>query len=111
MWIEGVSIMITGYIHQLRQRASVRTTQFAAGLFAVLALGVAVFAHLPTAYAYDHDYYAFCTGSLGQTPRVCCTNADGVWSNGDCVEPAALPTPLPTITQQVIPPVVVAPAP
>ena len=102
--------MITGLEHQMCMRTRTRMVLFAAGLFALLALAVTPFVHPPTAQAYDHDYYAFCTENLGQKAQFCCSNAGGEWSNGSCTDPAALPSPLPTITQQVLPPVIVAPA-
>jgi hypothetical protein len=86
---------------------------FAAAVFAVLALAAVPFLHPATARAYDHKYYDFCTNSLGQPDDVCCANAGGEWSEGSCYDPLELhplPTPVPTVTQQVLPPVIVAPA-
>ena len=101
--------MITRRKHQIHMRLPTRMTLFTAGLFAVLAFAVTALLHPPTAHAYDHKYYEFCTDSLGQTPQVCCGNAGGQWSDGECTDLAAVPFPVPTVTQQVSPPVVVAP--
>jgi hypothetical protein len=112
MWIEGVSIVITGPRHPVGGGLHTRMALFTTGLFASLALAVAPFVQPPTALAWDHDYYDFCTKNLRQPPRVCCNNSGGDWSeDGDCTDPAAPPTPVPTVTQQVLPPVVVRPAP
>jgi hypothetical protein len=118
MWIEGSSIMITrantSPAHPIRWRLRMRTTLFVAGLFAVLALAVSVVVHPATARAYDGDYYAWCTSSLGQNAEVCCDNAGGELFSGGCVDPALLHprvTPVPTITQQILPPPVIVPAP
>ena len=97
-----------------RRPAGGRVSCFVAGLFAVLALVVGgAFMLSATAHA-DHDkYYSWCTTSLGQTSDVCCTNAGGELFNGMCWDPLVLHprvTAVPTITQQVLPPVV-APAP
>jgi len=95
----------------MRPRAGVAL--FAAGLFAVLAFAVTPFLHPSTARAdVDDKYYKFCKDTLGQPDDVCCTNAGGVLSGGSCLPPAvASPTsyPVPTVTQQIVPPVVVAP--
>jgi hypothetical protein len=114
MWIEGLSIMISCTENQMRMRPPTRMALFAAGLFALLALAVTPFVHPPTARAYDDKYYEFCKDTLAQKPEVCCTNAGGEMASGLCFDPALLhpiPTPQPTITQQVLPPVVVAPQP
>lgn len=104
--------MITWREHRMRMRLRTRVALFAAGLFAVLALAVTPFLHPSTVRADDGDYYDFCTKTLGQPPDVCCTNAGMVPSGGSCLASAvASPTsyPVPTVTQQIAPPVVVAP--
>jgi hypothetical protein len=116
MWIEGLSSMITCPIpsrgQQMRMRPRARVVLFAVGLFALLELAVSLFVHPATARAYDGKYYSWCKDSLGQKPEVCCVNAGGEWSDENCYDPAVLhpiPTPVPTVTQQVLPPVIVAP--
>jgi len=103
--------MITRRKHQIHMRLPTRMTLFAAGLFGVLAFAVTPFLHPPTAHAYDHGYYDFCIENLGQSPDVCCGNAGGQWSGGACTDAAAVPVPVPTVTQYVSPPVIVAPPP
>jgi hypothetical protein len=118
VWIEGLSIMISRPItsaeHQKCWRTRMRMALFAAGLFASLALAVSPFLHPATARAFDDKYYDWCTNSLGQTKAVCCTNAGGEMFSGNCFDPAVLHPPVtavPTITQQILPPPVIAPAP
>lgn len=98
----------------MHMRAHTRVALLAAGVFAVLALAVTAFVHPATARAYDGDYFTFCRDSLGQPDEVCCVNSGGEWSSGRCYDPADLHpilTPVPTVTQQVLPPVIVAPPP
>ena len=119
VWIEGLSIMITGANTSAELltgwRPRTRTVPVVGGLFAVLALAVSVVAHPATARAYDGDYYKWCTESLGQDSDVCCANAGGDLFSGGCVDPEFLHPPVtavPTITQQIVPPpVIIRPAP
>jgi len=99
--------MITGSEHQMRIPPRTRVVLFAAGPFALLAVAVAPFVHAPAARA--DNYFEFCKNSLGQPDQVCCNNSGGEWDNGVCASPAALPTVLPTITQQILPPLIGAP--
>src|SRR5271165_651350 len=98
----------------MRMRPLTRMAGFAAGLFALLAVAVTPFVHPPTARAYDGKYYDFCINNLGQKREVCCTNAGGEWSDENCYPPEVLHPPVtavPTVTQQLLPPVIVAPPP
>jgi len=101
--------MITGPEHQMRMRPMTRMRLCAAGSIALLAVAVGPLVYAATARAIDGDYYEFCKNNLRQPDSVCCTNSGGVPSNGVCADPAAPPTPLPTITQQILPPVISAP--
>lgn len=116
MWIEGLPIMITCPITRPENQMGIqaRVALLAAGLFAVPALAVYALVTSATARAYDPSYYTWCTQSLGQTVDVCCSKAGGEPFNGGCADPAVVSPPVtavPTVTQQVLPPVVVAPAP
>jgi hypothetical protein len=107
-----ITCPITSPKHQMGLR--VRVALLAAGLLAVPALAVTLFVHPATARAFDGDYFNWCKDSLGQSPDVCCTGAGGELFNGSCVDPALLNpavTAVPTVTQQVLPPVVVVPTP
>ena len=85
---------------------------------AALALAASLYACPVTANANDDNYYTWCQQNLapGQGPRgneSCCNNAGGEFSGGQCYDPAALhplPTAVPTVTQQILPPRIVAPA-
>jgi len=106
--------MIADREHRMRMRPLTRVALFAVGLFALLALAVSPLLHPATARAYDSQYYEFCTQNMGQDSDTCCTNAGGELSNGACYDPAflhPLVTAVPTVTQQILPPVVVAPPP
>ena len=96
VWIEGLSIMITGAntSAELLTGWRTRTVPVVGGLFAVLALAVSVVAHPATARAYDGDYYKWCTESLGQDSDVCCANAGGDLFSGGCVDPELLHPPV-----------------
>jgi hypothetical protein len=120
MWIEGLPIMISGPEHQIRMGPVTRVALFAAALFAVLALAVSPFVYPVTARAYDGDYYEWCKNNLtGGTDLYrgsdfCCSKAGGELSNGNCVDPVLLHPPItavPTVTQQVVPPVIFQPPP
>ena len=103
--------MTTDPAHRTRTRPFTRVIRFATGLSATVALALTPFMQPPSAHAWDHDYYEFCTTNLGQPSPVCCSNAGGNWSDdGDCTSAAAVPAPMPAVTQQVLPPVAVAPA-
>jgi len=98
--------------HQIPGCNRMRMALFAAGLFALLALALGSFLQPATARAYDDKYYDWCTESLGQTKKVCCTNAGGEMFSGGCFDPAVLHppvTPVPTITQQILPPGLIVP--
>jgi hypothetical protein len=99
-------------VAQQQKHWHMRSALLAAGLFALLALAVSTFLQPATARAFDDKYYDWCTTSLGQTKKVCCTNAGGALFSGSCVDPAVLHPPVtavPTITRQVLPPAVLAP--
>ena len=97
----------------MRMRPRARIALFVAGLFALLALAVSAFLHPATTHADDGGYFDFCTNTLSQSPDVCCNNAGGVLSaGGSCLDSAVAsptPFPVPTVTQQVLPPVIIAP--
>jgi hypothetical protein len=95
--------MTTGASHLMRIALVV------AGPIALLTIAVALLVRIPAARAYDGDYYDFCKNSLQQPDSVCCANSGGQITNGVCADPAAAPTPLPTITQQILPPVIGGP--
>ena len=105
--------------HHPHKRPSTRVTLFAAGLFSVLTLAVIPFVHPATARAFDSDYYDWCKNNLTQSQgknglEFCCSKAGGELLNGGCYDPAVLHPPItavPTVTQQVLPPVIVQPAP
>lgn len=101
--------MTTGAEHQLRIRPLMRTALVAAGPVVLLTVAVAPLVRAPEARAYDSKYYAFCKDNLQQPDEVCCANSGGQMINGVCADPAVVPALPPTITQQILPPVIGAP--
>lgn len=101
--------MTTGVKQHLRIRPPMRIALIAAAPITSLAIAVASLVGAPAAHAYDGKYYDFCTNNLQQPEDVCCANSGGQMTNGVCADPAALPAAPPTITQQVLPPVIGAP--
>jgi len=113
MWIEASSIMNSCLIAKAEHPMRTRVALLAAGLFALLALALTALLPPATARAYDYDYYNQCQSTLGQPANVCCSNAGGEWSNGQCLDPQYV-HPLPTVgptTQQQFPQVGPAPRP
>ena len=101
--------MTTGVKQHLRIPPPMGIAFITAGSITLLTIAVASFTGAHAAHAYDNKYYDFCTNNLQQPEEVCCANSGGQMTNGVCADPAALPAAPPTITQQVLPPVIGAP--
>ena len=101
--------MTTGVKQHLRIPPRTRIALIAGGPLTLLAIAVASLVGAPASHAYDNKYYEFCTNNLQQPEEVCCANSGGQMTSGVCADPAALPAAPPTITQQVLPPVIGAP--
>ena len=101
--------MTTGAGQPMRIRPRTRISLVVAGTTVLVAAAVAPLMRTPAARAYDGDYFDFCKNSLQQPDSVCCANSGGQMTNGVCGDTPAPPTPLPTITQQILPPVIGGP--
>lgn len=110
------SCLTASTAHQRRVRRLTGLAFFTAAL----ALAASPFIHPVSARAYDGDYYEWCIhnspqgqveSQRGNGMDFCCSRAGGELVNDMCYPPAPLSTAVPTVTQQVLPPVILVPPP